>query len=741
MNSINKKFSSIELSGRLLTKKINSKEIITLSEEAIICLHNNFSSKNSLCYNIELINNDKNINSTWENLSFEIKKSMNLSIFTYDNIDYLQWTILEKDIYFFQILIDEINNSNKNNFFKELNKCLYSIENNIPFENLSNQLDINPVDYIKNIGIIKDLDNYANSIIPSEEVEKNNKEESEDVLTKELNNLKITPVKSENIINLEISKKIFQARGEIYNYDAEREELVNLNKDKETFLTMYYLNNSQSDYIICTETSNNYIISIDKLNEEINGKIMSDNNKKFFCWTTNKCYTNIIGNCIGFIFDKSEDCALFQKLFDKGIYETKNKKPFEIENINNKKNENISEYKIDYNTNNSNYSYRNNKEDEKDDDDDDEENEEDEDYINNDGYEIMDIDEEFNEIESSKEDFNKFSLDSLTNDRTYCITDNNKLVSYKINQKDDIIEKISSKSIIQEYHDNGLKLKGGLLHKSENNILFLNENNPYSLYQYDLGKEKIISEWNTGNVEISDICSMKKTGQTTDNPIIYGINQKSVFSMDSRINNKNNIADIKSYSKKMFSNKIMSNNKGEFVVGTTKGELRTYDIIGAKAKNLFSFTNDPIRHIDISSDDNFILVTCDKYLLLIDITSQNGKKNGFQKNLRGGERKDPIKLKIKNSDVHEYGIGEANFTSAKFNVNKNGENNIITSLGDYVIIWNYKDIQKGKTSNYKIKKINDLIIDNTFKVGNGNKIVITMANKVRIQNQKKVFIK
>ena len=122
----------------------------------------------------------------------------------------------------------------------------------------------------------------------------------------------------------------------------------------------------------------------------------------------------------------------------------------------------------------------------------------------------MDIDEEFKEIESSNEGFNKFSFDSLTNDRTYCITNDNKLVSYKIKQEDYIIEKISSKPILQEYQDNGLKVKNGLLHRSENNILFLSENNPYSLYQYDLEKEKVVNEWNIGNVGISDICSMKK---------------------------------------------------------------------------------------------------------------------------------------------------------------------------------------------------------------------------------------
>ena len=41
-------------------------------------------------------------------------------------------------------------------------------------------------------------------------------------------------------------------------------------------------------------------------------------------------------------------------------------------------------------------------------------------------------------------------------------------------------------------------------------------------------------------------------------------------------------------------------------------------------------------------------------------------------------------------------------------------------------------------NNYKIKKADDLVIDNYFKVGKGNKIIIGMPTKVRMQNLKKI---
>ena len=335
---------------------------------------------------------------------------------------------------------------------------------------------------------------------------------------------------------------------------------------------------------------------------------------------------------------------------------------------------------------------------------------------------------------------NKFCINSLSNDRTFCITDNNEIVVYKANEQNDTFEKLSSMPVVQEYeNNNNICFSHGLLYKSENNILLLDENNPFILYQYDLPKEKIVNEWKTEKISISDVCSFKKTAQTTDEPLIYGVNSKSVFTLDERVNNKNNIVDIKTYNTKNYTNKIMSNSNGQFVTGSIKGDIRLYDKMGIKAKNLFSFYGDPIRYIDISSDDQYILLTCDKYLILINSGCTEENKNSFLKTIKTIERKTPLRLQIKTTDIVKYGLNNANYTPAKFNMNKSGENNIITSLGEYIIIWNYNDIRKGKIASYKIKKVNDLVIDNDFKLGKGNKIVITMPTKIRIQNQKKIF--
>ena len=166
--------------------------------------------------------------------------------------------------------------------------------------------------------------------------------------------------------------------------------------------------------------------------------------------------------------------------------------------------------------------------------------------------------------------------------------------------------------------------------------------------------------------------------------------------------------------------------------------MRFYDRIGIKAKNLMSLYGDPIRHIDISSDDQYLLLTCDKYLLLINVNDLKGESSAFKKTIKLEERRGPLTLQIKTKDIAKYELQNAVFTYARFDHNESGLNNIITSLGEYIIIWNYNDIRKGKVDKYKIKKTDDLIIDNYFKVGKGNRIIVGMPTKMRIQNLKKI---
>ena len=67
--------------------------------------------------------------------------------------------------------------------------------------------------------------------------------------------------------------------------------------------------------------------------------------------------------------------------------------------------------------------------------------------------------------------------------------------------------------------------------------------------------------------------------------------------MDSRINNRNNILEINNYKKSNNTNIIMTSNNGKFISGSSKGEIRFYDKIKRRARNVFKYYGDTIINI------------------------------------------------------------------------------------------------------------------------------------------------
>ena len=717
--------NKIEILGRLLTQEINKPNLVVLTEECLASILDLSQPSTPFTYSIYIKNEDQNEKSNWSHISFEIKPEMQLSVFNNKDIDVFQWCT-KSNIYFLEILLDEKNEKNKIHFWKTLECCLCSMTKKISIERAKIEVQRSTKNYVQRLGQINDLEQHVKYMV-NQLNKQRQKEEEEKEMIKQMGNLKIRMKKVDDVINREVVKNIFEAIGELYNYDSTKDELVNVNNKQKVMLRVYKLDSQRFDYALSIETvdSNPNLISIDKISENINGQM----NNQCFCWMTSNIYIPTMNNCMGFLFDDIPESEKFNSIFEKCKYETK-------------MGESTSSAPPRYYTNPECFSSDEEEKEEKK-----EEEEEKKKKKKNkkakkkkDRDEIMDLDDNYKEVESSSNNnnvFNKFCIDSLSNDRTFCVNNNNEIVVYKSNTHDDVLEKLSSLPVIQEYKGKNVVLNKGLLYKSEQNMLLLDENNPYVLYQYDLPKGKIVNEWKTDKTSISDICPLKRNGQTTDEKVIYGVNPKSVFTLDERVNNKNNIADIKTYQTKTHANKIISTGEGQFVTGGEKGDLRFYDRIGIKAKNLISLYGDPIRHIEISSDDQYLLLTCDKYLLLINVTDKNGEDNAFKHTIKLDDRRGPVTLRLNTKDIAKYDLQDKAFTPARFDLNESGVNNIITSMGEYIIIWNYNDIRKGKM-NYKIKKADDLVIDNYFKVGKGNKIIIGMPTKVRMQSLRKI---
>ena len=715
----------IEVLGRLLSQEISKPNLVVLTEECLVSILDLSQPDTPFTYSLCIKNEDQNANSKWPSLSFHINPEMQLSIFTNKDIEVFQWCT-KTNIYFLEILLDEMNEFNKNNFWKALEHCLCSITKKISIQRAAIEVQRSTKNYVQRLGQINDLEQHVKYMV-NQLNKQRQKEEEEKELIKQMGNLKIRMKKVDDIINREVVKNIFEALGELYNYDSTKDELVNVNNKQKVMLKIYKLDSQRFDYALSIETvdSNPNLISIDKISENINGQM----NSQCFCWMTSNIYIPTMNNCMGFLFDDVSESEKFSSIFEKCKYESK-------------MGESPASAPPRYYTNTECFSSDEDKEEKKEEEEEKKKKKKKNKKVKKkkDRDEIMDLDDNYKEVESSSNNnnvFNKFCIDSLSNDRTFCVNNNNEIVVYKSNTHDDVLEKLSSLPVIQEYKGKNVVLNKGLLYKIEQNMLLLDQNNPYVLYQYDLPKGKIVNEWKTDKTSISDICPLKRNGQTTDEKVIYGVNPKSVFTLDERVNNKNNIADIKTYQTKTHANKIISTGEGQFVTGGEKGDLRFYDRIGIKAKNLISLYGDPIRHIEISSDDQYLLLTCDKYLLLINVTDKNGEDNAFKHTIKLDDRRGPVTLHLNTKDIAKYDLQDKAFTPARFDLNESGVNNIITSMGEYIIIWNYNDIRKGKM-NYKIKKADDLVIDNYFKVGKGNKIIIGMPTKVRMQSLRKI---
>ena len=713
----------IEVLGRLLSQEISKPNLVVLTEECLVSILDLSQPDTPFTYSLYIKNEDQNANSKWPSLSFHINPEMQLSIFTNKDIEVFQWCT-KTNIYFLEILLDEMNEFNKNNFWKALEHCLCSITKKISIQRAAIEVQRSTKNYVQRLGQINDLEQHVKYMV-NQLNKQRQKEEEEKELIKQMGNLKIRMKKVDDIINREVVKNIFEALGELYNYDSTKDELVNVNNKQKVMLKIYKLDSQRFDYALSIETvdSNPNLISIDKISENINGQM----NSQCFCWMTSNIYIPTMNNCMGFLFDDVSESEKFSSIFEKCKYESK-------------MGESPASAPPRYYTNTECFSSDEDEEEKKEEEEKKKKKKNKKVKKRKDRDEIMDLDDNYKEVESSSNNnnvFNKFCIDSLSNDRTFCVNNNNEIVVYKSNTHDDVLEKLSSLPVIQEYKGKNVVLNKGLLYKSEQNMLLLDQNNPYVLYQYDLPKGKIVNEWKTDKTSISDICPLKRNGQTTDEKVIYGVNPKSVFTLDERVNNKNNIADIKTYQTKTHANKIISTGEGQFVTGGEKGDLRFYDRIGIKAKNLISLYGDPIRHIEISSDDQYLLLTCDKYLLLINVTDKNGEDNAFKHTIKLDDRRGPVTLRLNTKDIAKYDLQDKAFTPARFDLNESGVNNIITSMGEYIIIWNYNDIRKGKM-NYKIKKADDLVIDNYFKVGKGNKIIIGMPTKVRMQSLRKI---
>ena len=314
---------------------------------------------------------------------------------------------------------------------------------------------------------------------------------------------------------------------------------------------------------------------------------------------------------------------------------------------------------------------------------------------------------------------NKFAIQGFKNDIIFLGKNNNTLEVFGN-------PNLNSISFEKEKNYRIRKIKKINLFHSETQISLLERN---SIFLYDIEKSKIIKEFNHPKNEIYDFCNENKYSQMTDDNILYCINGKEIIRFDARSKEKE---VMKCKDNKNLLKYISTTNDGEIIVGSSEGNIKFYDKLRySNVKNKTPIEK-PIKSIDVTKDGNYVLLTCDDCLIVFNTQCQG--TNCFKSKIDWRKKNKLIYLKISEKDKYLYSLETQSFNNARFNVSGNEEESlIVTSIGNYIVVWDFNSIKKGIYDKYHIKKDYQEVIDNCFKY-NSNEIIVTMPNILRIQN-------
>ena len=671
---------NLKLSGSLYIKEIG-KKLEKITEECTISLI--ILNENKFEYLLNIVNDEyeEGDDGNWSNMQIKITNEGHFKFFINSmGNDCLMWQ-KNLDFFIFELFRDPDIINKKEKFFDKLSELICSNDFQIDLKTAENEETKSQ--YIMHYDVITDIEKF---------LEDNYKEfrENKDVdnLISQMSNVQISLIKFKNLFPKATEK--FSGTGNLFKYNK---ETGNSDLFFENGLFKIYNVDIFKYYIVCEHDNN--VLVYTQITQNANVIVFDKEKNIMFCDVKGEKGKETV-NAYSFSF-QNVDIEKLKSIIHKSQYETSTLTPyedlsednkifFEKENILNETASFAKSYDIDF----------------------------------GDGYE--------------KEDKinNKFTTQAYLYDRTFVAKDNNTIEVFKPSNESGELLSVMNLPSVNEYKGNKINLSDAKMFKSDTNMLFLDKNNNKSLFQFDVEKGKIVEEWET-NYEIKDFTHEKKFSQMENSNIINCINQKNILILDSR--QKNKLANVKQYQTNPKFNCMASTNFGGVAIGSLNGEIRLYDDLKLKAKTLLTTYGDAIRAIDVTKDGKYILATCDKYLMVINTVNPENGNNGFEKRL-GKFKHGPKTLKITPFDISKYNLQSDNFTPAKFNISKNeDESNITTSIGEYIVIWNFNKIKKGILDQYKIKKVNQFVIGNTFKY-NKNQVIVTMPNTLRVQNQK-----
>ena len=696
---------SINLGGTLYIKIKNS-PIQLLSENCSIYM--SIANKKSLEYSLIIKNNLK---SNWDTIQLTIDKDC--KYFHLINRLKHKCFMIYKNLTFYilELCSDDMMENKDEIFFGKLSTLVSSFNLNVSISETIKEKDKYKNEEIIFLGEISELNSILENYLNKEDLNFN------------MNNKCQYINKKDFVKRFDMYKEIYICKGNAFKYDKYSEEVIPIEDDgTENNLSFLKINKiGYNSYILVIE-QNDKVIDFIKIENE--SDISINENLGIISFISKNYQINGDASVYTFGFeDKSmNEINVLKNLILRCIYEKNN-------------------YIEDFLDNFSSSEYSNNDIDFED--------------LNKCSFlssksKITDIEDYFvtRNIDPKENIKNKIILQSYYNNRTFVIKDNNTIDVFKTNLDDNKLINISSSINLTKLNKEDIVISNAKLFNRDNEILFQDGNNENIIWQYDLNKESIIQEWNydisQNNFIINhnnfgsnliDITYPKKFGQLKGETEMIGINSNNIFLLDGRVNRKNKIVDIKNYSNEPNFKSIITTGFGGIAIGSENGDIRLFNEVGHNAKTLLYGidSHSPIKYLDSTIDGKYILATCDKYIMVIN-TENESNFSGFMTCFRRTKQKCMI-LKISLIDLVKYGINNEMFTPAKFNnTTNNKEILIVSSLGNFVILWNFSQVQKGEVNSYKIINVNEYAIGVTTKFDK-SQLVIILPDKLRIQNE------
>ena len=685
---------SPSLQGTLYIKELG-KPIQQLAEECTI----SFSIKDEKTYSyvINITNED---DTNWKTMTFAINVDSNFCKYINASVNQCIMWLKGETFYILELFNDEKIFKDEPVFINVLSTLITSNDFQIPIEQAKDESTRSQ--YVPDFKQIDNLDKFLEENFKNLKLKKLEKK-----MINEMNDLTIQNLNKKDFQSKYSKyKELCSYNGISLKYKPDTESFIKLSKD-ESYLKIIDI--GDFSYLLVLEDKECILVYTPVIS---NSSILVDENLHSVSFLTHvgKSYT-----AYSFSLTEKDKIKNIKNLISKCLYETTTKSEYT------KLSKQAQEY-IDYEG-----IYEENDTDEE------------ESGIKKQTFSF----DKFNEMNTSiKEDKtkNKYLTQAFKFDRAFLIKDNNTIDV--LNTDDNGDKLIKNQSLIPFEKNPDVEISEAKMFSGDNQILFKDGTNKDTLWQFDLNKESVIQEWKCGDngAELLDFTHATKFGQLDPQCDIVGINKNKIFAMDGRVNRKNKIVEDKVYGSNSSKNFSCISTPGFKAVatGSTDGNIRLYDDITKNAKTLIPCFGDPIRSLDITKSGDYILATCDKYIMLINTRGEKNE-NAFTYCLKRARRK-PKTLKLSPVDIVKYGLEDDCYTPAKFNVNKNNnENRITSSLGQYIIVWNFDDVKKGIVDAYKIRNVNEFVLGNTTKFDK-NQLIVTMPKKVRLQNEKTIDI-